>query len=52
MYSNCAMTSFKHLLFIFKNIWSFQRNENWNKSLNKIFTKLYLKIRIEGKEIS
>ena len=31
MYSHCSITSFKHLWFIFKNIWSFSWNGNGNK---------------------
>ena len=52
MYSNCAITSFKHLWFIFKNIWSFNEMEmEINVINNKIFTKLYLQIRVREKEI-
>ena len=52
MYSNCAMTSFKHLLFL-RIFEVFNEIEIEIKVINnKIFTKLYLKIRIEGKEIS
>ena len=53
MHSNCAITFFKHLWFIFKNIWSFNEMENEISVINnKIFTKLYLKIRVKGKGIS
>ena len=39
-YSNCTITSFKHLWFILKNIWSFNEMEiNIN---NKILTKIYI----------
>ena len=54
MYSNCAIASFRHLWFIFKNIWEvFNEMEmEINVINNKIFTKLYLKIKVRGKEIS
>ena len=52
MYNNCAITSLKHLWFIFKKVWSFNEMEmKINAINNKIFTKLYTKIRIRGKEI-
>ena len=52
MYSNCAITSFKHLWFIFKNIFKvFNEMEMEIKvNNNKNFTKFYLKIRVRGKE--
>ena len=41
MYSNCEITSFKHLWFIFKIIWSFNEMEmETNVINNNIFTKL------------
>ena len=50
MYSNCAITSFKinHNLFsrIFATFNEMEMEINVN---NKIFTKLYLKIRVRGK---
>ena len=53
MYSNCAITSFKQMWFTFKNIEVFSDMEmEINIVSNKIFTKLYLKIRVRGKEIS
>ena len=54
MYSNCAIASFKHLWFIFENIWGFTEMEigmEIDVINNKIFTKSYLKIRVRGKEI-
>ena len=51
MHSNCAVTSFKHLSIIFKNIKIFNEMEIEINIKNKIFTKFYLKIRVRGKEI-
>ena len=53
MNSNCAITSFKNLWFIFKNIWSFNKMEMEIDAINnKNFTNDYLNIRVRGKEIS
>ena len=51
MYSNCAITSFKHLWFIFKNI-SDKMEMEINVTNNKNFTKVYLKIKLRGRETS
>ena len=48
MYSNCAITSsFSRIFEVFNEM-----EVEINVINNKIFTKLYLKIRIRGKEIS
>ena len=53
MYSHCAITSFKHCDFFSRIFEVFNEMEmEINVINNKIFTKLYLKIRVRGKEIS
>ena len=53
MYSNCAITSFKHLYLLSRIFEVFKEMKmEVNVINNKIFTKLYLKIRVRGKEIS
>ena len=50
MYSNCSVTSFKHLPKIFE---VFTEMEMEIKVINnEVFTKLQLEIRVMGKEIS
>ena len=54
MYSNCAITSFTHLWLLFSIMFEVFNGMEMeiNVSNNKIFTKLYLKIRVKRKGIS
>ena len=54
MYSNCAITSFTHLWLLFPIMFEVFNGMEMEINVinNKIFTKLYLKIRVKRKGIS